>query len=56
MLAEHLKILDVDEVLSIPAWKLSEWKAFFRLRYKRQKELDDIKDKTEEAKNRAKRG
>lgn len=56
MLAEHLKILDVDEVLSLPAWKLSEWKAFFRLRDKRQKELDDVREKTEGAKERAKRG
>ena len=53
MLAEHLHVLDVDEVLSLPAWKLSEWKAFFRLRDKRQKEIDDVKDKTEAAKARA---
>lgn len=46
-MAEEFKILDVDEVLSLPSSKFEGWLAYFK---ERKKEMDEEQDKNKKQK------
>ena len=51
-----MHILDIDEVLALPSWKLEEWKAYFRICENMRDEYTEQDEKYDKAKNAAKNG